>query len=150
MLNNKASIANKYYQDSSMFDKGNYDVPKLLALGFVMSHHHSTMEAKHALWGQMNPELEDKVPKKFLIEALELICYWTIDVPIKVEESKEEPNEKFIEFLKEYKDEKEHVIADAVRDFDNEVTIEDIESLDDKWTASYKIRSLVCPNKTIL
>ena len=149
MINNKFSVQAQYYQNEALFDKGNYEVKPLLAMAFVMCHHHSPTEARDAFWGIINPELEEKVPKQNLIDGLNLLTFWAAEVPYKIETIKEEPNLNYMEFLKEIVDAKDAAVKKAVENFDSEIMLEDIETMDENWLASYKIRALICPNKTV-
>lgn len=52
-----------FYKSPLIFDKGNYFTDKLLILGFILCRHQTPMRAGDSLWGLVNPDLKETIPR---------------------------------------------------------------------------------------
>jgi hypothetical protein len=50
-------------------------------LGFLLCHHESDEKAADYLWGIINPEILPSVPKKRVLEVVDKLIYYSVDVP---------------------------------------------------------------------
>lgn len=69
------------YKAGKAFDHGNYNVEYLLVLGFLLCYHESDEKAANHLWGIINPQILSSVPKHRVLEVVDKILYYAVDVP---------------------------------------------------------------------
>ena len=125
-LRDNTSATHYYYQADHAFEKGNYDTQKLLVLGLLMCGKCNEKDSQDNLWGVVNPQIEEEVPREQVRKVLETICAYCIDVPLKHQMFKEERNEETIKYLKELAEKKQAVIDSIERELKPKVTMKDL------------------------
>lgn len=78
------SYLSRTYKANKAFDHGNYDVEHLLVLGFLLCYHESDEKAANHLWGIINPQILSAVPKHRVLEVVDKILYYAVDVPYEI------------------------------------------------------------------
>lgn len=79
-LRDTHSLTHFYYQAPFGFDHGNYHTEFMLMLGFLLCKHISTQAAGDSLWGLINPELSETIPRDRVREYLINMTKYAIDV----------------------------------------------------------------------
>ena len=59
------------FKNPRLFNKGTYDIKKLIMLGFLYCQHEDIFTKKESLWGLINPEVKPTTSKKSVKEVFE-------------------------------------------------------------------------------
>ena len=125
-LTNRNAITHFYFQDEHAFDHGNYLPHKILLLGFLLCKHKDTKKAGDALWGLVNPNFDEKIPKEKVKTLLADMCVYAIDVPFTFQNFQEIKNPALVEYMTDLKEKKENAIMQIVRTLSNEVSKDEL------------------------
>ena len=60
-LRDPNSIVNAYFQHPKIFSYGRYDPKHILFLGFLHTKHRARAAQESALWGIINPKIEETI-----------------------------------------------------------------------------------------
>jgi len=66
-----------------VFDHGNYKTKELLLLGFLFCKHPSEESQNDAIWGIVNHEFKETIPRESVKEVLEIFVKFSVDSPKK-------------------------------------------------------------------
>ena len=80
--NEKKEDANKYackvFKNRYLFDKGTYDIKKLIVLGFLYCKHTSLEDKLDEFWALVNPEVAYSVTREQVKDILRIMFYFTV------------------------------------------------------------------------
>jgi hypothetical protein len=102
-LTDNTSYVARTYKAPKAFDHGNYDVEHLLILGFLLCYHEDDEKAADHLWGIINPQIKQSVPKQRVLDIVDKIIYYSVDVPYdiaQVDETTDPLVKSYVEDLK--------------------------------------------------
>ena len=147
-FNDTESYVSKSYRAKRAFDHGNFDVEHLLILGFILAHHENDQSAADSLWGIINPEINESVPKARVLKIVNMLLYYAIEVPHEVVSTDEKADASVIAYIEDLKAKAPRVRNDLELRLPDPVhKNEFLMTITPKWYSSYKIRAFVCPEK---
>ena len=71
-----------------LFNQGNYNLMRLLLLGFLYCHHPNKQTRCDEWWQLLNPEIEEEIPAERIIENLKALIYIAVYTPLLIENGK--------------------------------------------------------------
>lgn len=60
-LDNKDKLQHYFFQNSRIFSQGVFNPEEFLLIGFLLTVHNTPTQAGDALWGIINPNIEEEV-----------------------------------------------------------------------------------------
>ena len=126
-LPDRNSVVHYYYQAEHGFDHGNYKTQVILVLGFLLCAHKSPKAASESLWGIVNPEIKNTIPKSDVKDLLYNMAAYSIDVPIKYQSFQDTKDQELDDYLEALKSKKDEIIQEVLNRLPSEVTKEDFE-----------------------
>ena len=84
--------------------------------------HDSPAKAGDALWGLINPDIEEDVTDQRVKEVLEKLLYYAVDLHLEYQLKAEPKNGEIEEYLRDMDDRKDRALDDVMRKLDGTVT----------------------------